>query len=131
MKKALYILLTLLLIDYKIKAQTFNFSGNWHHSTSRTQFTLKLLQTGMLLKGTHASVLAAGNRIDASLDSTDITINGVLTSNSNVAIVTFRSSYSNTIGKAKLTHTPVEIKWEIIQKPLGEYHIPDKGILRK
>lgn len=133
MKSVLYILFVMILFSYKSQAQSFKFQGNWSSSTSRTQFTLKLLQTNTLIRGTHTSVQLNGNRIDASLDHTDITIKGVVVKNSiNEAIVTFRSGYSNKFGVAKLTRkNATTIKWQIIEKPSGEYHIPDIAILRK
>lgn len=132
MKNILYILFVMLLFSCKSKVKTFSFQGTWSNSTTRTQFVLKLLQTDTVLIGNHYAVQLAGNRIDSSLDDADITINGIVNITLEEATVTFTSGYSGTSGTAKITkHSPTEIKWEIIQKPTGEYYIPNVAILRE
>ena len=121
----------ILLCSVACNAQRVNFQGTWQYTATGTEFTLNLIQKGSALSGYHYAVWLNGNRIDASADSTDIIISGNINP-SNEALIIFRSSYSNTKGKVRLTKlSPSKIKWEIVKRPSGEYYLPDVAILVK
>ncbi|HUS00725.1 MAG TPA: hypothetical protein VMY77_03315 [Chitinophagaceae bacterium] len=116
----------------KITEQVITFSGNWSYSDKNSEFNLFLNQKGKSIIGSHCSIMRNGNRIDCAEDSTDsITITGSIV-NPNTATVEFRSTFSDKIGKAKITRSSrTKIKWEIIKEPNGEYYIPKMRILSK
>ncbi|QEK52447.1 hypothetical protein FYC62_12885 [Pedobacter aquae] len=111
--------------------QSINLQGVWRDSTSRTDFILNLNQNGFNLSGNHISIQQNGKKIDAPDDPNMVTITGVINNQTEI-IVNFISQFSNTSGTAKITIiNAAEIKWEIINKPSGEYYIPILCILKK
>ncbi len=136
MKKIIIIILGIVLIF--VFAQVFaknnastDFEGRWSYSTESSAFTLFLNQNGNTLNGTHISTMLNGDKIDANVNSSQLSISGTLIDPS-TADVDFKSYYSFLSGKAtikKLSDTQIE--WVITQKPQGEYFIPDSVILTK
>ncbi|MDR7211866.1 hypothetical protein [Flavobacterium piscis] len=114
------------------QAQIANFQGKWKISSTDTdEFILTLNQNNSVLTGSHISVQLNGDKIDSTLDTTDISINGNVSSNTQV-LVTFTSAFSNTSGKATLTKiSPTEIAWKIVTPPSGEYYFPKEVRLYK
>lgn len=132
MKASFYLMTLYLFISGNVRAQTPNFQGIWRGSTAKSEFILNLIQFKNTLSGSHTSIELNGNKIDSSLDDTDITIKGVVNPKLKQAVVTFTSSFNNSAGKAKITQvSTTEIKWMMIQKPAGEYYIPQEAILKK
>jgi len=114
------------------KAQNIaNFNGKWSYSSDRTSFLLVLTQKQSVLSGTHCSTMAGGNKIDCFLDATDISITGTVT-DSNLVILTFKSFFSETSGRATLRKiSPTQIEWTIIEEPGGEFYLPATAVLFK
>jgi hypothetical protein len=116
--------------EEKKEQASHDFSGTWTYSTSNSEFILELLQNSTDITGTHCSVMQGGNRIDCSDDEV-LSIKGFLKNQKNI-VVDFKSFYSGTNGKAtirKINNSTIE--WKIIEKPAGEFHIPESVILKK
>lgn len=108
-----------------------NFNGYWTDGIDGSVFDLLLTQKGSTLTGSYCSTMLNGNKIDCDIDSTDLSINGVVT-NSNTVTVDFKSQFSRSSGKAMIKKiSDTQIKWVIIKEPKGEYYIPNSAVLSK
>lgn len=111
----------------------YNFNGDWDWDDNGqfytiTDFQVTLVQTGNVIKGQHCNVGMEGRRIDCSLDEFSI----VGTVNNNVAMVDYKSFYSDTSGKATIKLlTNGKIEWLVTEEAPGQTFFPKKAILSK
>jgi hypothetical protein len=126
-KKPIIVLFSLLTF-LNCSSQT-DYSGVWHWTSTRSTFTLTLIQKQDSLLGYHCAVAQNGNRIDCP-DKSETTIRGIILKDS--AIVTFRSTYSRKDGTAIIKKTDANsIFWKINKPPSGEFFLPDNAILTR
>jgi hypothetical protein len=108
------------------------FSRELDFTDGASEFQLPLVQSsGNILSGTHCSVQRRGARIDCGLDSLEASISGIV-KDSSIVIVTFKSFYGGSSGKAtikKIGNSSIE--WKIIEKPKGEFYLPMKAFLNR
>lgn len=110
-----------------IYGQDISGTWNWEYKNKHSSaISLKKINSDSY-KGRYCSVYYNGNRIDCSVDDNDhgIYLNKV---SNNVFEGSFKSFYSGTTGKMRLEYLPVtnKIKITILEKPKGEYYLPDK-----
>ncbi len=114
-------------------SQASEFNGYWVYKTNSSVFDLFLKLDEKIVTGSYCSVMLNGNRIDCSddEDESETSFAGVLINNETINI-DFVSSYSGTVGKAKLKKiNSNKIEWKIIEKPDGIFFIPDSVVLIK
>lgn len=106
-----------------------NYEGKWLYQDSDTSFSLKLQQKDSVVTGSHCSVMLGGNRIDEAFDDEE-SVKGTV--RDKVLFVSIKSGYGLGTGRAKLTPVGQDsLYFEFIEKPEGEYWIPDRVILVK
>jgi len=104
------------------------FTGAWAaKTTEHSAFSLQLTQKGDQLEGYHSAVAQKGNRIDSALPGEDRpSIKGTIVNG--VALVQFRSGYSEATGNATLTLKDGKLEWKIT-KSSGVHYLPDTAVL--
>lgn len=131
LKSVAYFCLVSCLFSFRSGNAVPNFSGKWHTESANASFDLDLTQTKNALRGSHCSVQNGGNKIDCTLDETDISITGIV-GNSSTVTVTFTSQFSQKNGSAKITKmNDSTIVWQIVTKPQGEFYLPTHTTLKK
>jgi hypothetical protein len=123
--------ISIVIVGFKSNFNIPDFSGNWHAETATSEFNLNLSQIKNKLSGSHCSVQMNGKKIDCVDDDTELSLFGTI-ENSSTVLVIFTSQFSLKKGTAtikKLSDTTIE--WQIVTKPSGEYHIPNRITLKK
>jgi len=133
------VLFTLLCLSYcslgsnKVNSYQGTFSGNWkwERNSDKGEFTISFSQKGDTVIGNYCAIAQAGERIDC-FDKGEYSFRFLISgSNSTRIEFKFKTAYSNTYGKAKITLENNKLLWEIIEKPKGEFYAPLKAVLLK
>lgn len=135
----LVVLFTLLCFSYctlgsnKVISNQVTFIGNWkwERNSDKGEFNISFSQKGDSIIGNYCAIAQAGERIDC-FDKGEYSFRFLIPgSNSNQIEFKFRTAYSNTFGKAKITLGNKNLLWEILEKPKGEFYAPLKAVLIK
>lgn len=136
MKKLFYVFVVIALIlilpTVFAKNQTIaNFNGTWGYTTENSQFDLILTQNANVLTGSHCSAMLSGNKSDCGIEASDLSISAIV-SDPIIVTVNFKSYFSGLSGRATISKlSDTQIKWTIIEKPKGEYYLPEVVTLIK
>lgn len=128
---AAMIFIMIILVAFASNEVIPNFSGKWHAEASSISFDLSIYQKGNSLSGFHCSVMNNGDKIDCVFDETDLSLSGIV-GDSLTVLVTFKSQASLKTGTAKISKlNDTTIRWRIIRKPNGLFHIPEEITLKR
>lgn len=127
MKKIILVLFYLIANIISGQEKQANITGTWSYETSYTDLSIDITQKKSSIEGNICSFMQNGNRIDCGDNNN---LKGLISNN--IIHCVFQSFYGGGTGKATITILPDgKLKWEITQKPKGEYYIPDKAVLNK
>ncbi|MDO9260890.1 MAG: hypothetical protein Q7U08_02995 [Flavobacteriaceae bacterium] len=130
MKKIIIIIVFLICI--KPYGQNITGSWLWKSSNGKDTFELNLTpisRTSTSIEGSHCSVFQQGLKIDCVENLEEISINLTMVS-TNIYQGTIKSNYCYKNGTIKLiydSNTDV-IQMELIDKPNGEFYIPNTAV---
>jgi hypothetical protein len=111
-------------IDIAQYKADFSLDGKWEDPT--TGFTLNLNQEWKLIYGGHTVVAQNGNKIDALEASISGTLKG------KTADVQFKSSFTDSVGTARITYIDVKtLQWKVLTPPTGENYFPAEATLTR
>ncbi len=119
------------LMDIKENRPTnYNISGRWvwEKNSEISTFTVDIIKEDNYYIGTYFAVAESGMKIDGDIE--DRPSFKIENFNKEV-IVTFKTYFSDSIGKVKLRFDNDKLHWEIIEKPKGEYYCPNVAVLKR
>ncbi|MDD5067318.1 MAG: hypothetical protein PHF84_09755 [bacterium] len=131
-KKSIIFLFNLLIFLFTNRVyagQQYEGIWAWEKNNGSRDFSVKIINNGKYYIGTYCAVVNNGGRIDCSENDTPSfqfknTQNDIITTE-------FKTYYTESTGKVKLTFHKNKLTWEIIKEPKGEYYCPKKAILYK
>jgi hypothetical protein len=131
MKKLFFIFL-ILGIEL-VYAQDISGSWNWTSDNESNITQIVIIKVDSVnYKGYYCSVFNAGKKIDCT-DEFNVTNIAISKMEKNVFVGSFKSSYSNTKGKLRLTflERSSNLTLEIIEKPNGEFYLLNNSTFKK